>query len=103
MAQPPPETIVMKFGGSSVADPDKVKLVARRFVDAKRPVRREQRRTARTEQLIDSVIGVARRNDTELNAPGGGARQHAGAGPGSEPGTDDDEVVDRFHRQPVAQ
>ena len=29
-------TIVMKFGGSSVADPEKVKLVARRFVDAKR-------------------------------------------------------------------
>lgn len=30
------DTIVMKFGGSSVADPEKVKLVARRFVDAKR-------------------------------------------------------------------
>ena len=29
-------TIVMKFGGSSVADPEKVKHVARRFVDAKR-------------------------------------------------------------------
>jgi aspartate kinase len=29
-------TVVMKFGGSSVADPEKVKLVARRFVDAKR-------------------------------------------------------------------
>jgi aspartate kinase len=29
-----PETVVMKFGGSSVADPDKVRHVARRLVDA---------------------------------------------------------------------
>ncbi len=36
MQQPPFDTIVMKFGGSSVADPAKVRLVARRFVDAKR-------------------------------------------------------------------
>jgi aspartate kinase len=36
MAQPAVETVVMKFGGSSVADPDKVRLVAKRFVDAKR-------------------------------------------------------------------
>jgi aspartate kinase len=38
MEQPMPAagTVVMKFGGSSVADPEKVKLVARRFVDAKR-------------------------------------------------------------------
>jgi aspartate kinase len=33
---PATSTVVMKFGGSSVADPEKVKLVARRFVDAKR-------------------------------------------------------------------
>ena len=30
------DTVVMKFGGSSVADPDKIRLVAQRFVDAKR-------------------------------------------------------------------
>jgi aspartate kinase len=30
------DTVVMKFGGSSVADPDKIRHVARRFVDAKR-------------------------------------------------------------------
>ena len=34
--QPDFDTVVMKFGGSSVADPEKVRLVARRFVDAKR-------------------------------------------------------------------
>ncbi|HSI98550.1 MAG TPA: aspartate kinase [Gaiellaceae bacterium] len=31
---PPSETVVMKFGGSSVADPDKIQHVARRLVDA---------------------------------------------------------------------
>ncbi|HEY7380342.1 MAG TPA: aspartate kinase [Gaiella sp.] len=35
-AAEPFDTVVMKFGGSSVSDPEKVKLVARRFVDAKR-------------------------------------------------------------------
>jgi aspartate kinase len=30
------DSVVMKFGGSSVADPDKVRLVARRFVEARR-------------------------------------------------------------------
>jgi aspartate kinase len=32
---PTAETVVMKFGGSSVADPDKVRHVARRLVDAR--------------------------------------------------------------------
>jgi aspartate kinase len=36
MSQPAFDTVVMKFGGSSVADPEKVRHVARRFVDAKR-------------------------------------------------------------------
>jgi aspartate kinase len=35
-ASPGFDAIVMKFGGSSVADPDKVRHVARRFVDARR-------------------------------------------------------------------
>jgi aspartate kinase len=30
------DTVVMKFGGSSVADPEKIRHVAQRFVDAKR-------------------------------------------------------------------
>ena len=34
--QPAPRVLVMKFGGSSVADPDKIKNVARRLVDAHR-------------------------------------------------------------------
>jgi aspartate kinase len=36
MDEPAFETVVMKFGGSSVADPEKVRHVARRFVDARR-------------------------------------------------------------------
>jgi aspartate kinase len=32
--EPTAETVVMKFGGSSVADPDKIRHVARRLVDA---------------------------------------------------------------------
>ena len=31
---PTPETVVMKFGGSSVADPDKIRRVAQRLADA---------------------------------------------------------------------
>src|SRR4249919_1156911 len=34
-AQPTAETVVMKFGGSSVADPDKIKHVAQRLVEAR--------------------------------------------------------------------
>jgi aspartate kinase len=33
--EPSAETVVMKFGGSSVADPDKIKHVARRLVEAR--------------------------------------------------------------------
>ena len=36
MDAPAFDTVVMKFGGSSVADPDKIRHVAQRFVDAKR-------------------------------------------------------------------
>ena len=34
-AESTPETVVMKFGGSSVADPDKIRHVAQRLVDAR--------------------------------------------------------------------
>jgi aspartate kinase len=33
--EPVPDTVVMKFGGSSVADPDKIRHVARRLVEAR--------------------------------------------------------------------
>ena len=34
-AAPTPGLVVMKFGGTSVGDPDKLKRVARRLVNAK--------------------------------------------------------------------
>ena len=36
MERPSFDTVVMKFGGSSVADPEKIRHVAQRFVEAKR-------------------------------------------------------------------
>ena len=56
MAQPAVSTIVMKFGGSSVADPDKVRLVARRFVDAKR----------RGLDVVGTVSAMGKTTDTLL-------------------------------------
>src|SRR6188474_584581 len=56
MAQPAVETIVMKFGGSSVADPDKVRLVAKRFVDAKR----------RGLDVVGTVSAMGKTTDTLL-------------------------------------
>ena len=56
MAQPAVETIVMKFGGSSVADPDKVRLVAQRFVDAKR----------RGLDVVGTVSAMGKTTDTLL-------------------------------------
>ncbi len=59
----PPEagfdTIVMKFGGSSVADPDKVRLVARRFVDAKRRGLRVVGTVSAMGKTTDSLISLA--------------------------------------------
>jgi len=56
MPQPPVDTIVMKFGGSSVADPDKVRLVARRFVEAKR----------RGTDVVGTVSAMGKTTDTLL-------------------------------------
>ncbi len=50
------ETIVMKFGGSSVADPEKVRLVAKRFVDAKR----------RGLDVVGTVSAMGKTTDTLL-------------------------------------
>jgi len=56
MAQPAVETIVMKFGGSSVADPHKVRLVAQRFVEAKR----------RGLDVVGTVSAMGKTTDTLL-------------------------------------
>ena len=50
------ETVVMKFGGSSVADPDKVRNVARRLVDAKR----------RGARVVGTVSAMGKTTDTLL-------------------------------------
>ncbi|MEP7223358.1 MAG: aspartate kinase [Actinomycetota bacterium] len=57
---PMPETVVMKFGGSSVADPDKIRHVAQRLVDA-------QERGAR---VVATVSAMGRTTDTLLELAG---------------------------------
>ena len=56
MPQPAFDTVVMKFGGSSVADPEKVRHVARRFVDAKR----------RGLNVVGTVSAMGKTTDTLL-------------------------------------
>jgi aspartate kinase len=51
-----PETVVMKFGGSSVADPDKIRHVARRLVEA------HERGT----RVVGTVSAMGRTTDTLL-------------------------------------
>jgi aspartate kinase len=51
-----PETVVMKFGGSSVADPDKIRHVARRLVEA-------HERGAR---VVGTISAMGRTTDTLL-------------------------------------
>ena len=58
--KPTPETVVMKFGGSSVADPDKIRHVAQRLVDA-------QERGAR---VVATVSAMGRTTDTLLELAG---------------------------------
>lgn len=58
--QPAPEsrsdTVVMKFGGTSVADPDRVRQVARRLVDARE----------RGARVVGTVSAMGRTTDTLL-------------------------------------
>ena len=53
------DTIVMKFGGSSVADPEKVRLVARRFVEAKRKGLRVVGTVSAMGKTTDELIALA--------------------------------------------
>ena len=55
-----PETVVMKFGGSSVADPDKIRHVARRLVDARE----------RGVRVVATVSAMGRTTDTLLELAG---------------------------------
>ena len=54
------DTVVMKFGGSSVADPDKVRHVARRFVEAKRRGLNVVGTVSAMGKTTDSLISLAR-------------------------------------------
>jgi aspartate kinase len=58
-APSPAGTVVMKFGGSSVADPEKVKLVAQRFVDAKRKGRSVVGTVSAMGKTTDQLIALA--------------------------------------------
>jgi aspartate kinase len=58
--EPSAETVVMKFGGSSVADPDKIKHVARRLVEARE----------RGVRVVGTVSAMGRTTDTLLELAG---------------------------------
>jgi aspartate kinase len=54
------DTVVMKFGGSSVADPEKVRHVARRFVEARRRGLNVVGTVSAMGKTTDSLIALAR-------------------------------------------
>ena len=55
-----PETVVMKFGGSSVADPDKIRHVAQRLVEARE----------RGIRVVATVSAMGETTDTLLELAG---------------------------------
>jgi aspartate kinase len=55
-----PATVVMKFGGTSVADPDKVRRVARRLVDARERGLRVVATVSAMGDTTDSLLDLAR-------------------------------------------
>jgi len=57
---PAPETVVMKFGGSSVADPDKIKHVARRLVEARERGARIVATVSAMGDTTDGLLSLAR-------------------------------------------
>src|SRR4249919_1768214 len=58
--EPTPETVVMKFGGSSVADPDKIKHVARRLVEARERGVRVVATVSAMGDTTDGLVELAR-------------------------------------------
>jgi aspartate kinase len=68
MDEPAFETVVMKFGGSSVADPEKVRHVARRFVDARRRGLKVVGTVSAMGKSTDSLIALANEVSPTPNA-----------------------------------
>ena len=66
-AQPEPlsDTVVMKFGGSSVADPDKIRHVARRLVEAREPGQRVVATVSAMGDTTDGLVDLARQVSPE--------------------------------------
>ncbi|HXF97989.1 MAG TPA: aspartate kinase [Gaiellaceae bacterium] len=58
--QPAAETVVMKFGGSSVADPEKVRTVARRLVEARERGLRVVGTVSAMGRTTDELLELAR-------------------------------------------
>lgn len=58
---PTPATVVMKFGGSSVADPDKIRQVARRLVEAHERGARVVGTVSAMGKTTDTLLELARR------------------------------------------
>jgi len=58
--EPAPETVVMKFGGSSVAEPEKIKQVARRLVEARERGLRVVGTVSAMGRTTDSLLELAR-------------------------------------------
>ena len=59
-AQPVPGTVVMKFGGSSVADPEKIRHVARRLVEAREGGLRVVATVSAMGDSTDALLELAR-------------------------------------------
>jgi aspartate kinase len=59
--RPEPDTVVMKFGGSSVADPDKIRNVARRLVEAHERGLRVVATVSAMGDTTDTLIELAER------------------------------------------
>jgi aspartate kinase len=60
-AEPARETVVMKFGGSSVADPDKIRHVAQRLADARERGLRVVATVSAMGDTTDTLIELAER------------------------------------------
>ncbi|HEX5029810.1 MAG TPA: aspartate kinase [Gaiellaceae bacterium] len=58
--EPSPETVVMKFGGSSVADPEKIKNVAARLVEARERGVRVVATVSAMGDTTDGLLALAR-------------------------------------------